>query len=100
MNKRIGITLGDASGIGPELVVKAFQNEEVRTQATWIIAGDKEVLEHAQMITGKKNRSNIHSRYKRCKNKCRNNLFYRSFYITIRIVFFRKVITRSWKISG
>ncbi|MFB4158827.1 PdxA family protein [Geomicrobium sp. JSM 1781026] len=53
MNERIGITLGDAAGIGPELVVKAFQHQEIREKATWIVAGDRAVLERAEAITGK-----------------------------------------------
>lgn len=48
----IGVTLGDATGIGPELIVKSFQNEEIRNLATWVIAGDKRVLLQGQSITG------------------------------------------------
>ncbi|SFB01582.1 4-hydroxythreonine-4-phosphate dehydrogenase [Lentibacillus halodurans] len=48
----IGVTLGDATGIGPELIVKAFQKKEVRKQATWILVGDKRVLLQGQNIAG------------------------------------------------
>ena len=37
---RIGITIGDPSGIGPEIVLKAVANEEVRAICLPVIAGD------------------------------------------------------------
>ncbi|WP_181350846.1 4-hydroxythreonine-4-phosphate dehydrogenase PdxA [Thalassobacillus sp. CUG 92003] len=46
----IGLTLGDATGIGPELVVKAFQDENTRTLASWVLVGDKRVLLQAQAL--------------------------------------------------
>jgi 4-hydroxythreonine-4-phosphate dehydrogenase len=48
----IGVTLGDATGIGPELIVKAFQDNEIRNLATWVIVGDKRVLLQGQSIVG------------------------------------------------
>jgi 4-hydroxythreonine-4-phosphate dehydrogenase len=43
---RIGITMGDPAGIGPEVVLKAVAEEEVRSLCTPIIIGNAEVLAH------------------------------------------------------
>lgn len=49
-NPIIGVTLGDATGIGPELVVKALQNEDLRKRAVWVIIGDKRVYRQGEEI--------------------------------------------------
>ncbi|SFD90283.1 4-hydroxythreonine-4-phosphate dehydrogenase [Lentibacillus persicus] len=51
-NSTIGVTLGDATGIGPELIAKAFQEKKVRQQAAWVLVGDKRVLLQGQAIAG------------------------------------------------
>jgi 4-hydroxythreonine-4-phosphate dehydrogenase len=43
---RIGITMGDPAGIGPEVVLKAVAEEEVRTVCTPVIIGNAQVLAH------------------------------------------------------
>src|SRR6266545_778199 len=43
---RIGITMGDPAGIGPEVVLKAVAEEEVQNLCTPIIIGNAEVLAH------------------------------------------------------
>ncbi len=43
-NKAIGITLGDPSGIGPEVVVKAIRNSQIRRLPKIVIVGDGKVL--------------------------------------------------------
>ena len=43
---RIGITMGDPAGIGPEVVLKAVAEEEVRNFCTPVIIGNAEVLAH------------------------------------------------------
>jgi 4-phospho-D-threonate 3-dehydrogenase / 4-phospho-D-erythronate 3-dehydrogenase len=43
---RIGITMGDPAGIGPEVVLKAVAEEEVRNLCAPIIIGNAEVLAH------------------------------------------------------
>ncbi|MFE5323214.1 4-hydroxythreonine-4-phosphate dehydrogenase PdxA [Paenibacillus sp. NPDC056579] len=48
----VGVTLGDAAGIGPELVVKALQNAEIRQLATWVLIGDERVLQQGQDAAG------------------------------------------------
>ncbi|QQK78877.1 4-hydroxythreonine-4-phosphate dehydrogenase PdxA [Salicibibacter cibi] len=49
----IALTLGDSSGIGPELVVKALNDKEVRDSANWIIVGDEDVFNKGMNIAGK-----------------------------------------------
>src|SRR4051812_8218880 len=43
---RIGITMGDPAGIGPEVVLKAVAEEEVRAVCQPIIIGDAQLLAH------------------------------------------------------
>src|SRR5690349_6457157 len=43
---RIGITMGDPSGIGPEVVLKAVAEEEVRRACIPVIIGDAQLLAH------------------------------------------------------
>jgi 4-hydroxythreonine-4-phosphate dehydrogenase len=41
---RIAVTMGDPSGIGPEICLKALAREEVRSVASWLLVGDLGVL--------------------------------------------------------
>lgn len=41
----IGITMGDASGIGPEIIIKALQKEEVYKYCRPLVIGDAGVME-------------------------------------------------------
>lgn len=43
---RIGITMGDPAGIGPEVVLKAVAEEEIRTVCQPVIIGDAQLLAH------------------------------------------------------
>jgi 4-hydroxythreonine-4-phosphate dehydrogenase len=43
---RIGITMGDPAGIGPEVVLKAVAEEEIRRICTPVIIGDAQLLAH------------------------------------------------------
>src|SRR6266487_4560730 len=43
---RIGITMGDPAGIGPEVVLKAVAEEEVRRVCLPMIIGDAQLLAH------------------------------------------------------
>src|SRR5918998_1331304 len=43
---RIGITMGDPAGIGPEVVLKAVAEEEVQRACIPIIIGDAQLLAH------------------------------------------------------
>lgn len=46
--KIIGVLLGEACGIGPEIVVKALSRSEVRERACWFILGDLRILQMAE----------------------------------------------------
>nr|WP_129600507.1 4-hydroxythreonine-4-phosphate dehydrogenase PdxA [Anaerophilus nitritogenes] len=43
----IGIPMGDPAGVGPEIVVKALNNEEVYKWSKPVVIGDKKTLEQA-----------------------------------------------------
>ncbi len=43
---RIGITMGDPAGIGPEVVLKAVAEEEIRQVCVPVIIGDAQLLAH------------------------------------------------------
>lgn len=44
--KRIGITMGDPAGIGPEIAIKAFNEETLYQRCQPLLVGDRSVLEH------------------------------------------------------
>lgn len=48
----IGITIGDPSGVGPEISLKTLRNEEVLTSCTPVLYGDEAVLRRAAPIVG------------------------------------------------
>ena len=50
----VALTMGDPSGIGPEIVLKALADPELRPLAHWIVVGDSRVLDKAQGITGER----------------------------------------------
>src|SRR5437764_8129683 len=43
---RIGITMGDPAGIGPEVVLKAVAEADVRSVCAPVIIGDAQLLAH------------------------------------------------------
>ena len=43
----IGINMGDPAGIGPEVIVKALADADIRRRAKYIIYGMHEVLAYA-----------------------------------------------------
>lgn len=47
----IAIPMGDPAGVGPEIVVKALINKDVKERARCVVVGDKNVLEKAICIT-------------------------------------------------
>jgi 4-hydroxythreonine-4-phosphate dehydrogenase len=49
---RIGITLGDPGGIGPEVIVKALADESLRSSAHFVILGPQWPLLHAAGLAG------------------------------------------------
>ena len=56
MNKPIiGLTMGDAAGIGPEIIIKAAMNEDLYHTVRIIVIGDTDILFEARKAV----RSNI-----------------------------------------
>lgn len=41
----IGLTMGDAAGVGPEIILKSFKNKAIKQQAEVIVIGDANILE-------------------------------------------------------
>ncbi len=52
MEPIIGITMGDAAGIGPEIIVKALNERAIYKECKPIVIGDAKALEQAAAITG------------------------------------------------
>ena len=48
----IGITMGDAAGVGPEIIVKSLTHESLYRQCRPLVIGDARRLERANEITG------------------------------------------------
>ena len=48
----IGITMGDATGIGPEVIVKSLAHDSVRAQCRPLVIGDARRLELAGRLVG------------------------------------------------
>ncbi len=40
----MAVTIGDPAGVGPEIVLKALSDPEIRHFANWIVVGDRGVL--------------------------------------------------------
>lgn len=60
----IGITMGDPAGVGPEIVVKAFNNKEIFNMCNPLVIGDKGTLEQAFKFCGSKLDINVLSQAK------------------------------------
>src|SRR3954469_26038337 len=50
----VAITLGDPAGTGPEIILKALAQPEVRALGRMLIVGDAATLDRAQQYTGTK----------------------------------------------
>jgi 4-hydroxythreonine-4-phosphate dehydrogenase len=59
MKPIIAITMGDAAGVGPEIIIKALQNEEVYRMARPIVIGDAKILVRASAVVGVADSLNI-----------------------------------------
>jgi 4-phospho-D-threonate 3-dehydrogenase / 4-phospho-D-erythronate 3-dehydrogenase len=55
----IGITMGDAAGIGPEIIVKALAHEEVYQICRPVVIGDAKILERVKPIVESSAKINI-----------------------------------------
>jgi 4-hydroxythreonine-4-phosphate dehydrogenase len=49
---RVAITMGDAAGVGPEIIVRAVADARVREYCVPVVLGDARVLRQAMEITG------------------------------------------------
>lgn len=52
MKPIIGITMGDAAGVGPEIIVKSLQHSHVYESCRPVVIGDASMLERALQVTG------------------------------------------------
>lgn len=52
MTATIGITMGDPSGIGPEIIVKTLAEMDPRTRAVSAVVGNMELLKRADALLG------------------------------------------------
>ena len=43
----VAVTMGDASGIGPEIIVKAFLNPEIQNTVRVMVVGDARIMKSA-----------------------------------------------------
>lgn len=51
MNPIIAITMGDAAGVGPEVIIKALSHPELYKECRPVVIGDAKRLQQAQRIT-------------------------------------------------
>lgn len=52
MKPVLGITMGDAAGVGPEVIVKALMDKKIYQKACPIVFGDKKIMQRAVKIIG------------------------------------------------
>ncbi|HBO38846.1 MAG TPA: 4-hydroxythreonine-4-phosphate dehydrogenase PdxA, partial [Pasteurellaceae bacterium] len=50
MKPVLGITMGDAAGIGPEVIVKALEDSRIYELANLVVIGDKKIMQRALTI--------------------------------------------------
>lgn len=48
----VGITMGDAAGVGPEIILKSLAKEEMYEMSRPIVIGDRKILERAKNFVG------------------------------------------------
>ena len=48
----LGITMGDAAGVGPEIIAMALMKSELQAKARMVVLGDASVMEDAARIVG------------------------------------------------
>ena len=65
----IGITMGDAAGIGPEIITKTYQKKEIFSSANIIVIGDKSIIKEAMTLVKSDIQLNIITSIKQAKFK-------------------------------
>lgn len=48
----VALTMGDPSGIGPEIIAKALNDATLHGLAKWVVIGDRRILQKAAEVTG------------------------------------------------
>ncbi len=69
MNPIIGITMGDAAGIGPEIIVKSLMDIDIYNRCQPIVIGDAKILERVKPIVKANVEINIINDVSEAKNK-------------------------------
>ncbi len=59
LKPKIGITMGDPGGIGPEIILKSLFCSEIQSICSPVIYGDSGILDEAIRLTGLKNRLEV-----------------------------------------
>ena len=52
MKPLVAITIGDPAGVGPEIVVKALNNEEIYQKVRPLVIGSRKMLERIAPVVG------------------------------------------------
>jgi 4-phospho-D-threonate 3-dehydrogenase / 4-phospho-D-erythronate 3-dehydrogenase len=64
----IGITMGDAAGIGPEIIAKALMDKQIYEDSQPIVIGDAKILNRALSVVGSNAEINIIKDVSQAKN--------------------------------
>ncbi|MCM3226427.1 4-hydroxythreonine-4-phosphate dehydrogenase [Terribacillus saccharophilus] len=64
----IGITMGDAAGIGPEIIAKALMDESIYADCQPIVIGDAKIIKRAASVVGSTSEIHSISRVSQAKN--------------------------------
>jgi 4-phospho-D-threonate 3-dehydrogenase / 4-phospho-D-erythronate 3-dehydrogenase len=69
MKPIIGITMGDAAGIGPEIIVKSLTDKDIYDRCQPVVIGDAKILERVKPIVEADVEINIINRVSEAKNE-------------------------------
>jgi 4-phospho-D-threonate 3-dehydrogenase / 4-phospho-D-erythronate 3-dehydrogenase len=69
MKPIIGITMGDAAGIGPEIIVKSLMDKDIYNQCQPIVIGDAKILERVKPIVKADVQINVINNVSEAKNE-------------------------------
>jgi 4-phospho-D-threonate 3-dehydrogenase / 4-phospho-D-erythronate 3-dehydrogenase len=69
MKPIIGITMGDAAGIGPEIIVKSLMDKDIYDQCQPIVIGDAKILERVKPIVKADVQINVINNVSEAKNE-------------------------------
>ncbi|WHY02631.1 4-hydroxythreonine-4-phosphate dehydrogenase PdxA [Neobacillus sp. DY30] len=69
MKPIIGITMGDAAGIGPEIIVKSLMDKDIYDQCQPVVIGDAKILERVKPIVNADVQINVINTVSEAKNE-------------------------------